>query len=157
MAIKTLKLTSKTNMFGTNVTLGTGRGAVTFDVGTNLEFDPLPKLSKTLDRGYLFRSPNVKPQQLSEIWPTLQDCSGEVAFSATLDDKTKDVTALVRIEDKYDATNFAFTHSIFEKWSDEKQAEAEAKALEKERELEVLKVNDDGTVRIKVEVTTLGD
>lgn len=157
MAIKKLKLTSTTDMFGTTVTLGTGRGAKTFNVGTNLEYDPLTKLSKTLDKGYLFRSPNVKPEKLSDIWPTIQDFDSEVGFSAVLDEKTEQVTALVRIADRYEATSFAFAHNIFEKWSDEKQAEAEAKAAEKEKEAEVLQVNEDGTVRIKVEVTTLGD
>ena len=155
MAIKNLKLTSKTTMFGTNVTLGTSRGAQSFDVGTNLEYDPLPKLSKNLTKGYLFRSPNVKPELLAEIWPTLQDFSGDVSFSASMDEKTGNVTALVRVEDKYDATSFAFAHSIFEKWSDEKQAEAETTLANKEAE--ILQVNDDGTVRIKIDVTTLGD
>lgn len=155
MATKNLKLTSKTDMFGTTVTLGTGRGATTFNVGTNLDFDPLPKLSKNMSKGYLFRSPNVKPDHLAEIWPTIQDFSGDVSFTATLDVETEKVTALVRIEDRYDATNFAFAHSIFEKWSDEKQAAAESK--QEAKEAEVLKVNEDGTVRIKVEVTTLGD
>ena len=154
MAIKKLKLTSKTDMFGTTVTLGTGRGAKTFNVGTNLEFNPLDKLSTKLDTGYLFRSPNVKPERLVEIWPTLEEFSGEVEFSATMDDKTEKVTALVRIQDRYDATNFSLAHSLFEKWSDAQQAEAEASAA---KEAEVIQVNDDGTVRIKVEVITLGD
>ena len=154
MATKQLKLKTETDFFGTSVTLATKNGDKSFVIGTRVPYDPLKKLSKTLAVGYLFRSPNVKPEDLSEIWPTIEGFEGKAVFSAIVDTKSDEVTAFVKIEDKSDATMFAFTHSIFEKWSAEKQAEAEAKAKEKPQKVTI---NDDGTVTVKVESVTLGD
>jgi hypothetical protein len=163
MPTKQLKLKSKTDMFGTNVTLVSRSGDKSFVVGTGINYDPVKKLSKSLKTGYLFRSPNVNPKDLVEIWPTIEGFDGDAAFSAVIKTKpgaeaeTDEVTAFMRIADKSDATTFAFSHSLFEKWSDEKEENAKAKAKEKAKEAKVIQVNDDGTVRVKVEVTTLGD
>ena len=75
----------------------------------------------------------------------------------TAEVETKDgfhkVTAYMRIEDKLDATMFAFSHSLFEKWSDDKTKEAKKAKKNKPK----LIVNDDGSVKVQVEMTTLAD
>jgi len=154
MATKQLRLKTETDFFGTSVNLVTRNGDRNFVVGTRVPYDPLVKLSNKLEKGYLFRSPNVKPEDLSEIWPTIEGFEGKAVFSALVDTKSDEVTAFVKIEDKSDATMFAFTHSMFEKWSAAQQAEAEAKAKEKPQKVTI---NDDGTVTVKVESVTLGD
>ena len=156
MATKQLRLTSVTDFFGINVTLATRNGDKTFVVGTRVGYDPLTKLSKKLENGYLFRSPNVTPEDLSEIWPTIEGFEGAAVFSALVDTKSDEVTAFVKIENKSDATMFAFTHSMFEKWSAAQQAEFEANSKAKNKPQKV-SVNDDGTVTVKVEVITLED
>lgn len=156
MAFKNLKLLTKSDMFGTNVWLSNKDGTKTWPFGDALSYDPSTKIAKKMDGGYLFRSPNTDPSMLQDIWDTIENFTGPVHLSAKYDDKEDSVTTFVRIKEKGDATMFAFAHNTFEKWSDEKEAEEKARAKEKQKVLNGT-VNDDGTVRVTVEVETLGD
>lgn len=156
MATKKLKFISETNMFGTNVWLQTSDGSKRWQMGEGLQNDPVSKLSKKMDGGYLFRSPNIDPTQLVDIWETFENFTGPVQLTSEYDNKSDTVTTFARIKEKGDATMFAFAHNTFEKWSDEKEAEEKARAKEKQKALSGT-VNDDGTVRVTVEVETLGD
>ena len=156
MPTKKLILKSKTNMFGTDLKLSTKDSSNTFVVGTGISYDPTKKLSKKLKTGYLFRSPKLKPENLSEIWDTIEGFSGKVALTAEIDTKSSEVTAYLRIEEKGDAGMFAYSHGFFEKWSDEKTTEAKEAKKAKKQKPELI-VNDDGSVQIKVQIETLGD
>lgn len=155
MAVKKLKLKAVTSMFGTDVTLESATGDLKFAVG-KVEYDLPSKLIRGMSSGYLFRSPRLNIEQLEEIWQTVEYFTGPMELTAEYDTEAETGTAWVRIAEKSDATAFAFAHSLFEKWSDEKEAEAREKANQKQTALQG-KVNDDGTVRITVDVTTLGD
>jgi len=156
MATKQLILNTVTDMFGSAASLETSDGSVKFSIGTGISYDPAKKLSKRMRSGhYLFRSPNVDPADLAEIWDTVEGFTGKARLTAEVE--TKDgfhkVTAYMRIEDKLDATMFAFSHSLFEKWSDDKTKEAKKAKKNKPK----LIVNDDGSVKVQVEMTTLAD
>jgi hypothetical protein len=155
MAIRQLKLDTVTNMFGTDVKLVNNDKSISFNVGERIDFDPKKKLSKKITTpGYLFRSPKLKPENLSEIWPTVSSFDNNAQFTANIDTETKEVTAYMKIVNKSDATIFAFSHSLFEKWSEEKEvAEIEKKKQKKKKNK--LIVNADGTMQVQVEVETL--
>lgn len=156
MATKKLKLNTETNMFGTNVWLETSDGSKKWQMGDGLSYDPSSKLSKKIKDGYLFRSPGIDPELLSEIWDTIESFTGQLQITAQYDDKEDSITTYARIQERGDATMFAFAHNTFEKWSDEKEADEKAKAKQKQKALSGT-VNDDGTVRVTMEVETLGD
>lgn len=156
MAIKKLVLNTKTDMFGTTVTLESRDGSIRLNVGEQVPYDPKLKLVKKMDVGYLFRSPNAKPDDLSAIWETIEGFSGEACLTSEYDGKSEELTVYLRIKEKGDATMFAFSHNTFEKWSDAQDAEAKAEAKRKQKAVKGT-VNDDGTVRVTVEVETLGD
>ena len=156
MAIKKLKITKETDMFGTKVWFETKDRSKRWLVGEGLSYDVSPKLAKKMDGGYLFRSPNTDPTLLSDIWETFENFTGQVHLSSEYDDKADSITTFARIREKGDATMFAFAHNTFEKWSDEKEAEAKARAKEKKKVVSGT-VNDDGTVRVTIETEVLGD
>lgn len=156
MATKKLTIKSVTDLFGTNVTLESKDGTIKFDVGQRVGFDPLAKLSKKMDTGYLFRSPKADPNDVYALWETIEGFTGESCLTSVYDDKIEELTVYMRIKDKGDATMFAFAHNTFEKWSDAQEAEAKAEAKKKQNAVKGT-VNDDGTVRVTVEVETLGD
>jgi hypothetical protein len=155
MAVKKLKIKTSTSMFGTDVALVSAGGDVNIPIG-KIDYDPTAQLAKGLSTGYLFRSPNLVIEKLEEIWPTVESFTGQAELTVDYDTETEHGVAWMRITDKSDATMFAFSHSLFEKWSDEKEVEAREKANKKQEALHG-KVNDDGTVRITMETTTLGD
>jgi hypothetical protein len=156
MPTEKLKLETKTNMFGTDAFLVTNDGEKRFAIGTGISYDPDKRLSKRMGSGhYLFRSPNVDPANLAEIWDTVEGFTGKARLTAEVE--TKDgfhkVTAYMLIEDKLDATMFAFAHSLFEKWSDDKTKEA--KAEKRSNKKPKLIVTKDGKVKVRVQVATL--
>ena len=155
MATVKLVLKSETDMFGTNLELSTKDGLHKFNVGTGISYDPVKKLRKRLSTGYLFRSPKLNPESLSEIWETVEGFAGPAQLTVDFDTKTNEATAYMRIVEMGDAGMFAYAHSLFEKWSDTNTAEA--KKAKKEAKKPKLTVNDDGTVQVTVEVETLGD
>lgn len=156
MAVKTLKLKSSTNVFGTKVTLESNDRTLKFVIGDELEYDPTSTLSNGMTTGYLFRSPNLTPTNLSEIWETVSNFTGAAELTAEYDTEKELGTAWMRIAEKGDATMFAFAHSLFEKWSDEKDADARKQAKDHANGVNG-KLNADGTVRVTIDVTTLGD
>lgn len=156
MATKKLKINKETDMFGTTVWLETPDGSKKWNIGTGVSFDPTVKMTHRMPTGYLFRSPKTDVNRLSEIWDTVEFFTGKIQMKNEYDDKADSITTYVRIENKSDATMFAFAHNTFEKWSDEKDAEEKARLKEQQKAINGT-VNDDGTVRVTVEVETLGD
>lgn len=153
MPTNQLKLNITTNMFGTNVTLANRNKTISYDIGNGLSFNPKTKLTaKPLQTGYLFRSPNLDATRLEEIWPTIENFDGDSSFSAKIDTKTKQITAYMRIIEKSDATMFAYTHDTFEKWSDEKEAEANEK--KKQKKPKVYR-DANGNLKVDLDVVTL--
>ena len=156
MARTKCKLTCSGNMFGQDVKLKYKNEQ--WPVGTGLEYDPIDRLDPTLGMGYLFRSPNLYPDSLSGIWNTVEQFEFPFNIWVEAEDKKDDnveLTAFARIFDRSEATMFAYAHSTFEKWSDEKEADDAA-----ERDIQhsdMVTVNADGTVRITVSATTLKD
>ena len=100
----------------------------------------------------MFRSPNLDPTNLSEIWDTVEGFTGDSSLKVEFDDKTEMSTAYMRVAEKGDATMFAFSHSMFEKWSDEKTVETKKAAKKKKPKVFVDK---DGNLKVKVQVESL--
>lgn len=150
------KLTCTGDMFGRDVKLKYKSKQLT--VGQELSYDPIAQMKSDLSDGYLFRSPRLDPTQLSEIWDTMEQFTEPYNVWVEAEDKGEDTvefTAFARILDRSEATMFAYSHSLFEKWSNEKEAEDVAQRNKPKEE--VLKVNDDGTVTVTIEATTLRD
>lgn len=152
---KKLVWTQETDFFGTKVWLQTKDQSYKELVAENLKTDPLSKLNTKLKDGYLFRNPRTDVDTLASVFETVESLEGPVNLWAELDDKTKVVTTYARIQDAGDATMFAFAQvETFQKWSDEKDKEERKEAKRKPQKL---KVNKDGTVRVKVTATSLTD
>lgn len=153
MASKKLKFHAKTDMFGTNLFV-TDLENTDHAIGKQLEFNPLGSMSKRLAVGYLFRSPKLNIEDLDEIWQTIATLTDKYMVWVVQDEKSKDFIGYAKFADKHDATMFAFAHSLFEKWSDEKEKEAKKSAR---TEKPKLKVNKDGSIQVRVTTTTLDD
>lgn len=153
MSNKKLVIHSESNMFGTNM-FATDVENIVHSIGSQLGWDPIKKMRKRLPSGYLFRSPKLDPGNLDEIWPTIQNFTGSYAVWLTQDTSSKEFTAYAKIEDKQDATMFAFAHSLFEKWSDEKEKQTKKDARSKGAKLVV---NKDGSIKVKVTANVLED
>ena len=156
MARTKCKLTCTGDMFGQDVKLKYKKEQ--WLMGSGLEYNPIERLDPSLSTGYLFRSPAANPDSLADIWETVQQFEFPFNFWVEAEDKKNDkieLTAFARIFDRSEATMFAYAHSTFEKWSDEKEAE-DAATRDKTPEDRVT-VNADGTVRVTIEGTTLTD
>ena len=148
------KLTCTGDMFGKDMVLKHKNNK--WLVGQLLTYNPIEQMTADLSNGYLFRSPKLNPERLEEIWNTTEQFTSPYNVWVEAEDKEDDAvefTAFARIQDRSEATMFAYSHSLFEKWSDEKEAEDAAERSKPKQEK--LKVNDDGTVTITVDVTEL--
>lgn len=155
MAIKKLKWSTETNIFGTKIWLENPDKSFREMVAENLSVDPFAKLNKRLKQGYLFRNPRTDVSQLASVFDTVQTFEDKYNIWAELDDKSNMITTYVRVADKSDATMFAFSQvETFQKWSDEKDKEARKEAR---RRPQKLKINKDGTVSVKVTAISLSD
>lgn len=149
------KLTCTGDMFGRDIVLK--HNNTKWLVGQRLTFNPLEQMTTDLSDGYLFRSPKLAPERLEEIWDTMEQFTGLYNVWVEAEDKEDDAvefTAFARIQDRSEATMFAYSHSLFEKWSNEKEAEDAAERSKPKKEK--IKVNDDGTITITVDVEELG-
>jgi hypothetical protein len=157
MARTKLKFSVTGDMFGKTVQLIDGD--VVLEAGTNLQYDPIAKLSPKLKDGYLFRNPKATPELIATIWDTLENLTGAVNVWTEVereDSKDPEYISYVRIAEAGDATMFAFSHNEFEKWSEAKE-KADAKARKAAKKPLKVHVNKDGTIRARVTVETLGD
>lgn len=153
MAYKKLRWARDTNVFGTTVAYHTKDKALNEEVASNLEFDPIKRLSPRLRTGYFFRSPDIKSHQWPGVFATLEQIVGKINIWAELDTKTEKVTAYAIVEDRSDAAMWAWAQvETFQKWSTAQQEEARAEARKKPQKI---KINKDGTVTIRVTTTTL--
>lgn len=155
MARKKAKWEVVGDMFGTDVNVLVPDD-VRITVGHGLASNPIKAMDTKLKGGYLFRNPKAKPEDISDIWATLGHFSGPHRVWVEWERKEDKVelTAFVRIEDKGEATMFAFSHSSFEKWGDDKERE-DAKA--RKRKPPKIRVGKDGRITARVTVETLGD
>jgi hypothetical protein len=156
MPSKKLKLETSTDIFGTTIRLSLPDGTKSFTVGENVRYDLTSKLVKSMKTGYLFRSPNCDPESLRQIWDTIEGFTGKSCLTAEFDGKSDELMVHIRIEEKGDATMFAFSHNTFEKWSDAQEKEYR-KDIKSKKDPINGKVNEDGTVRVTIDVETLGD
>jgi hypothetical protein len=157
MASVSLKLKSQTNMFGTTVSMVSRNQDVNQVIAKGLDFDPLKNHKSKIDKGFLFRSPKIT----SDVWQltlkSLRNVDGEYSVKVYMDKDSKDVDALIKFKNKSDAAVFAWTNlEHWQKWSDAQETEEQAAAKERKTPLKA-KVNKDGTVTVKVKVTTLKD
>lgn len=156
MARKKLKWDVAGDMFGKDVRLALPTGDPIV-VGHQLSSDPIKRMDAKLKDGYLFRSPKANPDELATIWNTLEHFAGPHKVwveCESKDDGKFELTAFARIGDRGEATMFAFSHSSFEKWSDEKE---KADAKDRRRKPAKVRVTKDGRLTARVTVETLGD
>lgn len=145
------------DMFGKSIQLIDGDD--THTVGTDLQYDPIAKLSPKLKKGYLFRNPKASPELIATIWDTLENLTGAANVWTEVDreeGKDPQYISYVRIAEAGDATMFAFSHNEFEKWGDDKE-KADAKARKAANKPLKVHVTKDGRIRARVTVETLGD
>lgn len=157
MASLSLKLKSQTNSLGTTVSMTSRNKEVDQVLIENLDFDPLKNNKSKLEKGYLFRSPNISNDVWQLTLKSLRNVDGEYSVNVKMDKDSKNVDALIRFKEKNDAAIFAWTNvEHWQKWSDDQETEEQAAAKERKKPLKA-KVNKDGTVTVKVKVTTLKD
>lgn len=155
MATRKLYWTRESNLFGTTVYAGTKDKSVNIKVVENMEFDPVKRLDKKLKSGYLFRSPDIEAELFSHVFESLNMITGPVNIWVEQDKKTEKLTGYARVEEKMDAGMFAFANvETWQKWSEEKEAEAKTEAKQKPQKV---KINKDGTITVRVTQTTLSD
>lgn len=153
MATRKLYWSKETNVFGTAVWLGTKDKSVNQQVAANMPFDPIKRLQPKLKKGYQFRSPGISFDKFQSVFETLEQISGPINIWAERDEKTENITAYAVVEEKSDAAMFAWAQvETFQKWSDAQQAEAKAEAKRKPQKV---RINKDGTIRVRVTQTTL--
>jgi hypothetical protein len=157
MATSKLKFVSKTDMFGTTISLATRDGSYEQVVVTGFNpADPLKNMDGKVKAGYMFRSPNIRIEDWAPTMGSLSNCEGKFNLTAELSEKNeqKTVTAWLRFAERDDAALFAWANvDIWQKWSDdlEKQAKSESKAKKPK-----IKIGKDGKITVTVKTTTLG-
>lgn len=155
MASVKLKFTKTTNVFGTAIHLSNRDKSITNLVVENLDFDPLKNNSTTVKTGPMFRSPNIDIADLAITLKTLANISDKFNLSVELDKKTEKMTALIQFKENSDAAVFGWSNiEVWQKWSDQKQAEENE--LKKQKPPKV-KVSKDGkSISVTTTVVTLG-
>lgn len=100
---------------------------------------------------FWFRAPTISKQALAQTLRNLSDLSHKFEFKLWQSDKGLD--ASLKIKDDMDAAQWAFSHTeSWAKWSD-----AEEKAWLTEQRPRKLKIRKDGSVKVKVTVSTIQD
>lgn len=155
MSSVSLKLKGESSMFGTTVSILNKDKSYNKIVVENLDFNPLKNLKTSLKEGYLFRNPNLTDDVLETTLSSLRNVGGYYSFLIKMDKDTNKLYALIRFKEKNDAAVFAWTNvQNWQKWSDDLEEEEKKNSKERKKPLKA-KVNKDGTVTVKVTVTTL--
>lgn len=158
MATSKLKFVSTTDMFGTNISLVNRDGTYNQSIVSGFNpSNPLENMDKKVKTGYMFRSPNINPDDWAPTLSSLANCDGKFNIMAELTEKDGQhaITAWIRFAEKSDAALFAWTNvEIWQKWSDELEKENKATARVKKPKL---KVGKDGKITVTVTATTLGN
>jgi hypothetical protein len=142
-------------MFGTTVHAVSRDKSVSIKLAENMRFDPTDRMDSKLKEGYLFRSPNLDPILLPRVFESLNMIAGPVNIWLEQDKASEKITGYAVVQEKTDAGMFAFANvEHWQKWSNVLEAEARADAKRKPQKV---KVNKDGTIRVTVTATTLGD
>jgi hypothetical protein len=155
MATRKLQWNRTTNIFGTTVKLRSRDGSYEIQVAENMDFDPVARLDSKLKEGYLFRSPQIESNLFPHVFESLNMISGPVNIWIEQDKKSEKLIGYAVVQDKMDAGMFAFANvEHWQKWSNELEAESRAEAKRKPQKI---KINKDGTIKVKVTTTTLSD
>jgi len=157
MALISLKLKGESNVFGTTISMSNRDKSYSKVIAENLDFNPLKNLKVSLKEGYLFRNPNLTDEVLETTLNSLRNVDGHYSLSIKMDKNTSKLYATIRFKEKNDAAVFAWTNvENWQKWSDSQEANEQALAKERNKPLKAT-VNKDGTVTVKVTVTTIKD
>lgn len=157
MSTKNLGFSAITDMFGTSVQMVSDDGKHQSIIAERLPSNPMEKMVDMIDGGYMFRSPGISTGDWQPTLESLIGIEGTFSLSATMNaDKKNSITALISFSDKNDATMFAWTNmDVWQKWSKEKEAEEQARIQDSSKP--VAEVDENGNIKVKVTVTTLGD
>lgn len=155
MATQKLLWSRESNIFGTTVRAVSRDKTVDIALVENMGFDPIARLDPKLKEGYLFRSPNIEPGLMPHVFESLNMIAGPVNVWLERDKKSESLTGYAVVQEKMDAGMFAFANvEHWQKWNTELEAEARAAAKAKPPKI---KINKDGTARVKVTVTSIDD
>lgn len=150
-----LKFNKESNTFGTTVYLSNKLKTINHLVVQDLDFNPIKNNKSTVKTGSLFRSPDIKVDDLAITLRSLRNISGNFNLSVEYDKKTEMMTAFIRFADKSDAALFGWSNiEVWQKWSDQKQEEAEKAKKQKPPKL---KVGKDGKITVTVVAETLDE
>jgi hypothetical protein len=154
MAQKKLKFSSSASMFGINVRLSSKDGVVDDLVGENLQFDPFKNYVQNMKDGFMFRSPNIKASDWTDTLRSLSDIEGKYTIDISYDQKDKSTCAVLTIAEKDDAAVFAWSNvEVWQKWSRAQEKEEK----ERKKEKSTIFVDENGNLKAKVTVTSIGD
>lgn len=148
---KQIKISHEENMFGHTYHTMVNTNKIT--LAANLESD-WRKLRGRLNADYFwFRAPKITLPQLTKTIQNLSDLSHKFEFKLWHDADTNTWDASLKLSDHMDAASWAWSHTeMWAKWSD-----AEEKEWKQSQKPRKLKVNKDGSVKVKVTVSTLAD
>ena len=145
---KTLEWQHSSNMFGYSYTLVVGDSKVV--VRENLEQDWLVR-QKNIRKGYWFRAPTISVEDLGTTINFLSELENPYNLEVYGDTPDK-LSASLKLSDETDAATLAWTLTgTWMKWS-----KGDEKDLKSRRPAQV-KVGKDGSVKVKVQVSSLGD
>lgn len=148
-------LVETSSMFGTTIHLATKDGAYNEMLVENFQGKPVESLASRVGDGYLFRAPNIKPEDWEPTFELTSRFGGKFSLSFEVDSETKQITGLMRIAEREDAAMLAWADiNIWQKWSESQEKEAKAMAKAKPPKV---KIGKDGKVTIKVKVSSLDD
>lgn len=119
------------------------------------------RFSRCIDGEYEYRYRSFKfdVNSFDRLFETIQQTQGNWfgSFRAKSLEEDGKLTAYFKFELRSDASLFAFTHSDqFERFSPEMEQQEAQQEIEDAKPPKKLKVRKDGTVRVKVQVTSLG-
>lgn len=144
-------------MFGTSILMASDDGVHHHIIAERMAGDPMEKMVPGIENGYMFRSPGISVDNWQPALESLLGVDGTFSISAVLDEeKNNSVTALITFSERNDAAVFAWTHmDVWQKWSKENEAQEQLRLQNSHKP--VVEVDENGKVKVKVTVTTLGD
>jgi len=147
-----VKFERETNMFGHTYHMINSDSRV--KVTEHQDQDWKKNQSRVSQPCYWFRAPQISLPQLQITLESLTHLDGKYQLEVWQSDRSYD--ASLKIVTESDAATWAWSHTdIWAKWG--QTQEQEFKASLKPRKPTKLKVNKDGTVRVKVTVSELSD
>jgi hypothetical protein len=147
---KQIRFEHAENMFGHTYSYQTPDHTM-ITVLENTEADWMHNHKRVVKPYFWFRAPTISVSQLAVTMRDLCDLATSYELKVWHSDRGLD--ASLKITDEMDAATWAWSHTeIWAKWSDSQEKEF-VQSLKPRK----LKVNKDGSVKVKVSVTTLQD